>query len=319
VTAAHIGTKTLDDVDRLARRCRNWGRWGPDDELGTLNYVTAERLAAAMQSVETGRIVALAIPFDDTGPQTGRLGRFNPQHFMLASGADTAANKARGINMDYADDVLILPLQCGTQWDALSHVFHQKKMWNGYDMELVNAAGALRNSIVPASSRLMGRGVLLDVPAHRGVDALGPDDLIDASELDAVAAAEGITVEEGDFVLIRTGWLEVKREVAWDGFAGGPGPGVGLETAEWFHDHRVAAVASDNVTVEIRPSETAETHLPWHQVVIANMGLSVGEMFDMAELSTVCRTLGRHSFLLIATGLPVTNAVGTPVNPLAVF
>jgi kynurenine formamidase len=201
----------------------------------------------------------------------------------------------------------------------LSHVFYQQKMWNGYDMALVNAAGAQRNSIVPASSRLMGRGVLLDVPAHRGVDALGAEDLIDSSELEAVAAAQGVTIDEGDFVLIRTGWLEVKRQVAWDGFAGGPGPGVGLETAAWFHDRRVAAVASDTVTVEVRPSETVETHLPWHQVVIPNMGMTVGEMFDLADLSTVCRTLGRYSFLLIATGLPVTNAVGTPVNPVAVF
>lgn len=317
--APHVGTKTLADLDAMARRCRNWGRWGPDDEIGTLNYVTPERRARAMRSVESGRIVPLAIPLDDTGPQTGRLGRFNPQHFMLASGADSAANEVRGVKMDYADDVLILPLQCGTQWDALSHVFYQGKMWNGYDMTLVNAAGAQRNSIVPASTQLVGRGVLLDVAAHRRVDALGPAELITSAELDAVADAEGVVIEEGDLVVIRTGWLEVKRQVAWEGFAGGAGPGVGLETAQWCFERKVAAVASDNVAVEIRPSETVETHLPWHQVVIANMGLSVGEMFDLSELSAVCAALGRYTFLLIAVGLPVTYAVGTPVNPLAVF
>lgn len=318
-TAAHVGTKSRQDVDELALACRNWGRWGEDDELGTLNYLTPERVAAAARSVELGRIVPLAIPLDANGPQTGRFGRYNPQHFMLASGVDGAPGSPRAVEVDYADDVVVLPLQSGTQWDGLSHVFYDKKMWNGHPMELVNSAGASRNSVVAASSRFMGRGVLLDLAAHRRTEALGPGDLVLSAELEEVAVAQGVRVEEGDFVLLHTGWLESRRKQGWAGYIGDAAPGVGLETAGWFHRHRVAAVASDTAAVEVRPSEVPDNPMPWHQVVIANMGMSVGEMFDLCELAQVCRRLGRFTFLLVATGLPVTGAVGTPTLPLAVF
>jgi hypothetical protein len=224
VRQSHIGTKTRVDVDALAVRCRNWHGWGPEDELGTLNYVTAERLDAATSTVQSGRMISLAIPLDENGPcRTVRAGRFNPQHDMLMTGTDAAAGHYRGVELDYADDMIVMPLQCATQWDALSHIFHNGKMWNGLDMTLVGSAGAERDSIVSASSRLVGRDVLLDVAKHRGVRSLSADDIIFTAELEEVLAEQSVDVLPGDFVLIRTGWLEARRELAREGYARRPG------------------------------------------------------------------------------------------------
>lgn len=316
---SHVGSRTSEDLDDLIAYCSNWGRWGADDELGTLNYVTPDILAAACGLVERGEIVSLAIPVGASGPQTGRLGRFNPQHLMLVSGADIAAGIPSESSFAYSDDMLILPLQSGTQWDALSHVFHEGRMWNGKPMELVGSTGALRNSIVAASSRFIGRGVLLDVATFREVDYLAPGEIIRTTELEAVAAAQGTRIEQGDFLLIRTGWLEEGRRRAWEGYLGPDRPGLALETAAWIHDLKVAAVASDTSAVEVNPSEIRDVSCPWHQVVIAHMGLTVGEIFDLGALSDACRRLGRFHFLLSAAGLPVTGGVGTPANPLAIL
>src|SRR5438270_9028281 len=142
----------MTDVEAMiveaAARYRNWGRWGAEDQLGTLNYVTSEKVAAASRLVKEGRVFSLSIPFDVTGPQNGNLNRFNPVHTMLEDGGDWAAGYRRfphGIGG--ADDLITMPLQCGTHWDGLSHIFDHGKMWNGYDSSEVLSTGAGRNGI----------------------------------------------------------------------------------------------------------------------------------------------------------------------------
>src|SRR3990172_3868664 len=105
----------MSDVKAMGEKLSNWGRWGPDDELGTLNYITPEKIVAAAALVKQGKVFGLAIPFDQTGPQAGR-GRFNPIHLMLADGADAAAGAQDRIpgGFNYADDIIIMPLQCAT-------------------------------------------------------------------------------------------------------------------------------------------------------------------------------------------------------------
>src|SRR5262245_37225249 len=103
-------------IDAMAERVRNWNRWGPDDELGTLNYIGPEELKAAAALVRKGKAISLGLDFNFHGPQSGWGGRFNPIHTMLATGTDAVAGNQDAVGIRYADDMVTMPLQCGTQW-----------------------------------------------------------------------------------------------------------------------------------------------------------------------------------------------------------
>ena len=167
-----------DTLRALALAVRNWGRWGPDDELGTLNYITPEAIANAAQLVIRGKVFALGIPLDRQGPQSGTRQRFNPIHAMFRDGGDAPRTPDEVSAMEGyggSDDWIVMPLQCATQWDSLAHIFYDGKMYNGYDATLVTSTGAARNSIFKTRDKIVGRGVLLDVAREKGVRALsGP-------------------------------------------------------------------------------------------------------------------------------------------------
>jgi len=307
---------TLAEVEEMARACRNWGRWGPDDEIGTLNYVNPETTRAAAAEVKIGQILSLAIKFGPSGPQiTGQGGRFNPLHWMLATGADSAvAGRANG----YADDVLEMPVHGATHWDCLGHVFHNGVMWNGYDMRLVGVGGASKCSIVPTNDKLVGRAVLLDMPRFKKVDWLSDGESITPQDLDACLESVGVTLRSADFLLVRTGQMARCFQQGWGTFAGGDAPGLSLETALWLKQHELAAVATDTWGAEVRPNAVAEMVQPWHRLAIANVGLMVGEMFNLEQLAASCAQDGRYSSMIAAPTLPIEGGVGSPVNPLVI-
>ena len=131
---------TLNDINAAAERNKNWGRWGADDEVGTLNNISPQDIINAARLIRKGKVFSLALNFDSAGPQSGLWGnRFNPIHTMLATGTDAVAGRQESIGLRYADDMVSMPLQCGTQWDALGHIFFGEKMWNGYDARLVDS------------------------------------------------------------------------------------------------------------------------------------------------------------------------------------
>jgi hypothetical protein len=192
---------------------RNWGKWGPDDQLGTLNYITPDKLKQAASLVKKGKLFALGINFDANGPQGGNFTlRRNPIHLMTIDGGDVHLERYGAYSgggteqamshmwttgpMRFADDYVIMPLQCGTQWDALSHVWYDDKLYNGYPSECITSFGASKNSIDQVDKKgVMSKGVLLDVANHRGLDHLPGAEPITPADLDAVAKAEGVTVE----------------------------------------------------------------------------------------------------------------------------
>ena len=308
-----------DLLDEYCEKFRNWGKWGPDDEVGTLNYITPDKVMRAASLVRQGKIVSLAMPFDSNGPQTGSLSRVNPIHTMLATGTDVVAGAQsfpRGFG--YADDMVSMPLQCGTQWDGLSHIFRDGKMWNGYSAAEVTSGGARKNGIEKMRDKVVSRGVLLDIAALKGVSSLDPGYAITIEDLDGAAAREGISIEEGDIILIRTGFMGHCLANGWDGYAGGDAPGLSFDTAPWLHEHRVAAVATDTWGVEVRPNQLPDSFQPMHLVMVVNMGLLVGEIFALDELAEDCAGDGIYEFLFVAPPLPVTGAVGSPLNPLAI-
>jgi kynurenine formamidase len=306
---------------KLALQVRNWGRWGPHDEIGTLNYITPAKIAEACRLVTAGTVFALGIPLQRQGPQSGTRARFNPIHTMFRDGGDQpkdAAGVAEMQGYGGSDDWIVMPLQCVTQWDSLAHVFDSGKMYNGYDATLVTSSGAARNSIDKTRDKIVGRGVLLDVARYKGKPLLEAGYAITVEDLVGTAAAEGVEVRSGDILLVRTGFMSTYlRKNDWSGFDLDPSPGVSVHAAPWLHAKQIAAIASDNYAVEVRPSELPPFRSPFHICAIPNMGLTLGEIFNLEVLAADCAADGRYAFLLVAPPLPVTNAVGTPINPYA--
>lgn len=316
----------IAEVRALSSRCSNWGRWGADDEIGTLNHIRPADVVAAAALVRDGRSFSLSIPLDEAGPQTGGFGRFNPIHLMIRDGNGAVTGSTvrdfYGGNDRWirgTDDLLILPLQSGTQWDALSHIVFDGRIYNGYDATTVGSKGALRNDIARISARVTGRGVLLDLPRSLGRPWLDPGEPIHAAELERCAAAQGVVVGRGDIVLIRTGQMAQCRDAgSWGSYAGGAAPGLALDAAPWIFDRELAGVATDTWAMEVLPNETPDVFQPLHIILIVHAGLLVGEIFDLEALAEDCARDGRFDFLLSAAPLPITGGVGSPVNPIAI-
>ncbi len=308
------------DIQRAGERLSNWGRWGSDDELGTLNNVSAQDIVNAGRLIRKGKSFSLALPFDNKGPQRGLWGnRFNPIHTMLATGVDAVAGRQEEVGIRYADDMVTMPLQCGTQWDALGHIFVGEKMWNGYDARLVDSNGAAKNGIEKTRARMVGRGVLLDIARYKKVKWLKDGYGISIDDLEKCAAKQKVEIRRGDFVIVRTGQMEsCLASGEWGGYAGGDAPGLRFETADWIRRTDIAAICADTWGCEVRPNETPDASQPWHWVVIPMIGISMGEIFYLKELAEDCAEDRVYEFLFCAPPLPITGAVGSPVNPIAI-
>ncbi|WP_426244618.1 cyclase family protein [Nocardioides sp. LHG3406-4] len=320
---------SIKTVRALSEKYSNWGRWGSDDQVGTLNHIRPEDVVAAAQLVRKGRIVEMGLPIDDAGPQSGGggFGRFNPIHLMIRDGADVVAGTTirdfYGGEDKYlrgADDVLIMPLQSGTQWDALAHIFFEGKMYNGVEAMMVGSKGALVNDVTSGCGRMIGRGVLLDVPAAKGVPWLEPGYAVTNADLEACEERQNVTVGRGDFVFVRTGQMaQVRDRGSWGDYAGGSAPGLGLDAVPWVAEREIAALATDTWGMEVRPNETPDTNQPLHIVFIVHMGLWVGEIFDLEPIAVACEEEQRWEFMFSGPPLPITRAVGSPLTPLAIF
>ncbi|GGY33296.1 cyclase family protein [Streptomyces djakartensis] len=311
-------------IAEAAKAYSNWGRWGEDDVLGTLNFLDEAKRREGAALVRRGVSFSLSQRFDMNGPQKGWRRRTNPVHTMLDTGTDAAlGNQGFPHGIGGADDVIAMPLQCSTQWDGLGHIFDHGKAWNGRDAEkVVTSDGDLVTGIEHMAPYVAGRGVLLDVARVIGDDDGEPElpdgFAITEEHLTATAEAHDVSVGRGDIVLVRTGHLARARRDGWGDYAGGPAPGLSFTTAGWLHGTEIAAIATDTWGFEVRPNEFENAFQPLHQIVIPNMGLLIGEMWDLDALAADCADDGVYEFWLTAAPLPITGAVGSPVNPIAV-
>jgi len=320
------GNPNIDTVRALAEQYSNWGRWGSEDGMGTLNLVKPEHIQQAATLVNSGKSISMALPFDEDGPQTGGLGRFNPIHLMIRDGADAIAGTSirdfyGGVDKHFrgTDDIIIMPLQSGTQWDALGHVVFGDIIWNGYSADQVSSKGAMKGAITEAKDSMVGRGVLLDLPRAMGVDWLEPGFSIGAAELDRAASFGNVEVGEADFVFVRTGAIaRARAQGGWGDYAGGDAPGLGLASTEWVGERDIAAIATDTWGLEVRPNETPDVAQPMHIIFIVHMGLWLGEIFDFEALADDCAEDGTYEFMFVGPPLPFTRAVGSPLNPMAI-
>lgn len=303
----------MEDFRTLGASVSNWGRWGDDDERGTVNLITPERVAAAARLVKRGVIFDLGIPFDGKGPQPGG-GRINPVRLM----SETGANQDFPGAFHYADDFVFMPLQAASQWDGLGHVFYDDQLFNGFPASDVGPHGAKHCSIDKMAKGIVGRGVLLDIARLKGVDWLDGGYAITPDDLDAAADRQGVEVGAGDILLFRTGWrTKFVREQDPAAFMAEE-PGLGLACCRWLRDRDVAAVASDNWAIEVLPGEIETELLPVHMVLIRDMGMTLGEILDLDELADDCEADGVWEFFLTGPPIKFTAAVGSPINPLAI-
>src|SRR5688500_12060669 len=195
---------TRQDLREAAEKFKNWGRWGPHDEIGTLNHTRPEDIVAAARLVRKGKVISLALNFDQHGPQGGKskypaLGRFNPVHVMLRTGTDAYSGVLDHRKIRGTDDLVIMPLQCGTQWDGLGHILYYDHMWNGYDCRNVTTAGAQKAGIEKTREKMVGRGVLLDVARAMGHEFLPDGYAITNEILDYTERLQGVKVRRGDY------------------------------------------------------------------------------------------------------------------------
>jgi kynurenine formamidase len=303
------------EVKELAAKVRNWGRWGDDDEIGTLNLITDDVVQAAAQEIRTGKRLALGLPLDENGPQSGAIpGRDNPVREMIMVDMALTGDPS---NFTTSDDKVAMGIQAGTHWDALAHVSYEGNLYNGVNSsEAITVAGASRMGIDKIKT-IVGRGVLLDVAKAKGVDRIEGNYPLTAADLDAACELGKVEVRSGDIVLIRTGQMQLFFAGDREAY-GTPCSGPSLQTVEWFHSRDVAAVATDNIVFECFPSEREDAMLPVHLLHLVDMGMTQGQNWNLEELAKDCAADGRYSFFLDASPMPFTHAVGSPVNPIVV-
>jgi kynurenine formamidase len=219
-----------------------------------------------------------------------------------------------------------MPIQGSTQWDGLSHFAFADSLYNGFWLGNVETiSGANRCSIHHQKETLCGRGVLLDVARHKGVERLEQGYAIMPEELDEVAAKEGVEIRQGDILIVRTGHVPwyyklpagAEKLKFFDG-----APGISMRCVDWIHGKSIAAIAMDNVAIEVEPFEEPRNGFvgafPVHSRLIRDLGLSLGEIWDLDPVAEDCAKDGRYEFFVAAQPLNLTNASGSPLNPIAI-
>lgn len=296
------------DVLEIFEQVKNWGRWGPNDQRGALNFISPEQIRRAVATVREGVSVSCAVPLDTVASEENR---FPVTHLMMRAGdIEDAFSSA-----DYFS--IAVHGVTHTHLDALCHIFHEGKMYNGYPMSQVTSVGTQKNAITSGEDGIVSRGVLLDIPAVRGVDFLEPGEPIHPSDLEAAEAKQGVHVDEGDILLVRTGRpLRRERVGRWNGVDGLAGLHASCLT--WLHERRIAVLGSDGVS-DVRPSGISDLALPIHLCTIVAMGVHLLDNAQFEDLARACRERSRWEFLLTIAPLRLEHGTGSPVNPIAVF
>ena len=312
-----MATLSAQDLEKIWDDVNNWGRWGPDDELGALNHLTPERRAAAAATVVDGHIVSCA---HDLALAPNAENPVPAAHHMLASGDARDANGIPGYeaSRDWLGcEVHGLGV---THLDALCHMFVRGEMYNGVPASEVRSTGARRNTVLALASGIVGRGVLLDIPAARGVDFLTPDDPVTVADLEAAQAAQKVSVGAGDLLMVSCG-RDTRRSDAGgqlSPFAAGIA-GMAPECLPWLHERDVAMLCGDGISDPMPGPGVELWPFPIHQIGITGMGLHLIDNCQLGRLADACAKRERWAFLLSVAPLRIPGGTGCPVNPVAVL
>jgi kynurenine formamidase len=306
---------SLEEFDRLFASLQNWGRWGPDDERGTLNYLTEDKVRAAAALVRRGRSVSLSIPINTiAGPDNP-----NPALYYVNTTHDVDVGAG---DVRFATDFLGIQFHgdCHTHVDALCHVAYKNKLYNGRPADSVTSRGASGLDITAYAHGVIGRGVLIDIPHSRGVKWLEPGEAVTGEDIEAAEAAVGVRLGEGDIMVFRTGHHRRRLELgAWDvGYIGLGRAGLHPGALTLLHERKVAVFLPDG-DGEVVPSPVDGIPYPIHPLQITAMGMLCADSLQFEELVQVCAEERRWEFMVVLSPLRLPRATGSPFNPIAVF
>ena len=303
------------DFDQLFQAVCNWGRWGADDERGTLNYITPEEIRRAASLVRTGKSVSMAVPINTVaGPD-------NPHpavHYMVQAYDAGKGPEEPHFALDYL--ACEFHGDCHTHIDALCHVAYKGRLYNGRPVADITSRGAAIQDITAYATGVVGRGVLLDIPRLRGVKWLEPGEAVTTRELEAAEKVQGVRLGKGDIFIFRTGHHRRRLELGpWNnGYDGEGRAGLHATVMPWLHERQVAAFFPDG-DGETVPSKVEGVLYPIHALQIAAMGMVCADSLQFEELVPVCEAEGRWEFMVMAAPLRLPGGTGSLFNPLAIF
>lgn len=303
------------EFEQLFQTVCNWGRWGDNDEKGTLNYIQPEHIRQAASLVRSGRSVSMAIPINKVaGPDNPRPA----MHYMVRS----FDIRSEWGGPQFCTDYLASEFHgdCHTHIDALCHVSFEGKLYNGKPTSTVTSRGPTIQDITAYAQGIVGRGVLLDIPRLRGVKWLEPGEAVTREELEAAEKAQGVRLGEGDIFVFRTGHHRRRLELGpWkNGYDGEGKAGLHVETIPLLHERKVAAFFPDGDGDTV-PSNVEGMSSPIHALQIASMGMACADSLQFEELVAICEEERRWEFMVVAAPLRLPGGTGSLFNPLAIF
>ena len=316
--------KTVPGIGEITKGLpKNWGRWGAEDEVGSLNFLTQAEVLRGIASVKQGKTFTLQVQMgnpkgDPVWPgrnQAQRMNVLDEGHFLCGKGPAFPGG------LHYADDVMFMYLQGSTQYDALGHVWCDEKLYNGFDAN-TTIGGMAKASVLPIAERgIVGRGVLIDMARYRGKTVLDPGETFTHEDLLAAAKKQGVSIEKHDVLVIRTGWIgsfyDRDRVEFYKNFVE-PGLTFSPELVKWFHQMEIPNLVTDTIANEVTVDPVSGAALPLHIALMSNLGVTFTEIALLDPLAEDCAKDGQWSFLYVAAPLKVVNGSGAPVNPVVV-
>ena len=301
-------TVTRADVEEWMETLSNWGRWGDEDQLGTINLITAETRLAAAKLVAKGISVSLARDVEKEAAVD------NPRpfgHKMLIVGLNNPGQfVSDNFEVSYHG-------YAHTHMDSLCHMAYEGRMYNGFLQAEVVAAGAPRLAVTNYKEGIFAKAVLMDIPRLKGVDWLEPGTPIYPSDLDAWERESGAKAGSGDIVLIRTGrWARRDSQGPWD--VSKKSAGLHASAAKWLKERDAAILGSDAAS-DVAPSLVDGVGQPIHQLVIIALGMPIFDNLDLEAVAAEAARQQRWEFLVTAAPMPVSGGTGSPFNPIATF
>ena len=308
--------------DLLKDSPSNWGKWGPEDEVGSLNYLGPEQVLAAAALIRSGKTFTLQRLIGDERGDPVWPGRTPAERTQVLdeSNWDGGDGPAYPGGLHYADDTINAYLQGSTQYDALGHVWYGGQIWNGYDAR-TTIGGLQKASIEPIAQKgVVGRAVLLDMARFRGKDNLDAAETFTHEDLLACAAKQGVTIAKRDILIIRTNYLKMFFEDSEAFFATFCEPGLvySPELVTWFQEMEIPNLVTDTIANEVTYDPTSGVALVLHNALMRNLGVALTEIADLELLAEDCADDGQYEFLYAAAPLKVAKGSGSPVNPLVI-
>lgn len=309
-------------TDLLKDSPTNWGKWGPEDEVGSLNYLGPEQVIAAAGLIRSGKVFPIQRLIGDPKGDPVWPSREPAVRTQIMDEATWDSDDAPAFpgGLHYADDKIVAFLQGSTQYDALGHVWYDGKLWNGFDAR-TTVGGMDKASVEPIANRgIVGRAVLLDMARYRGKDYLDSAETYTHEDLLACAEQQGVEIRKRDILLIRTNYLQKFFEVGdafYDGFCE-PGLIYSPELVQWFADMEIPNLVTDTIANEVTTDPQTGVALTLHNALMRNLGIAFTEIVDLEELAADSAEDGTYEVFYAAAPLKVAQGSGSPVNPVVI-